>query len=75
MLEYLTITLSILIITLWFWALIDIAGSRFKNHRMNTVWLWVVIFFPVVGSIFYLLLRKDLTTNKPRRFQPDFNRA
>ena len=56
--------LSILTIGLWFWALIDIAKSRFKDQTMNTVWLLIVLIFPIVGSIFYFLLRKNIQQKK-----------
>ena len=65
--------LIFLIIALWFWAIIDISRSRFKNPTMNTVWLLVVLFFPVIGSILYFLLRKKFVTKKRRKFQPNFN--
>ncbi|MCD4773948.1 MAG: PLD nuclease N-terminal domain-containing protein [Bacteroidales bacterium] len=69
------IGLSFLTIVLWFWAIIDIVKSRFKNQTMNTVWLLIVLFFPILGSIIYLLLRKKYTTKEVRKFQPNFKRA
>ena len=65
----------ILTIILWFLAIIDITRSRFKNPNMNTIWLLAVLFFPVLGSIFYFQLRKKFVTKKPRKFQPNFNRT
>ena len=65
----------ILTILLWFWAIIDISRSRFKNPNMNTIWLLAVLFFPVLGSILYFQLRKRFVTKEPRKFQPNFNRA
>ncbi|MBF8150276.1 PLDc N-terminal domain-containing protein [Winogradskyella sp. F6397] len=70
----LMITLISIAILFWFWAISDITRSRFKNPYMSTVWVLVVLFFPVVGSICYLLLRNKLVTNKRRKFQPKFNR-
>ena len=72
---FLIIGLSILSIGLWFWALIDIAKSRFKNPTMNTVWLIIVLFFPIIGSIFYFLLRKKYTTKEKRKFNPNFSKV
>lgn len=69
------IGLIILTIGLWFWAMIDIAKSRFKNQSLNTVWLLIVLFFPILGSIFYFQFRKKFTTKEPRKFQPNFNRT
>ena len=63
----------IVAIVLWFWAISDITRSRFKLPYMSTVWFLVILFFPVIGSIFYLLFRKKYTTEGPRKFQPKFN--
>jgi uncharacterized membrane protein YhaH (DUF805 family) len=65
----------ILTIILWFWAIMDITRSRFKNRNMNTIWLLAVLFFPVLGSIFYFQLRKKFVTKEKRKFQPNFNRT
>ena len=69
------IGLVILTIGFWFWALVDIAKSRFKNQTMNTVWLLIVLFFPIVGSIFYFQLKKKFTTKEKRKFNPDFSKV
>ena len=63
----------ILTIILWFWAIMDITRSRFKNRNMNILWLLAVLFFPVLGSIFYFQLRKKFVTKEKRKFQPNFN--
>lgn len=70
----LAIGLVLLVIALWFWAIIDISRSRFKNPTMNTVWLLAVLFFPLLGSILYFFMRNKFITKEPRRFQPNFNR-
>jgi hypothetical protein len=67
--------LVILTIVLWFWALIDITRSRFKNPTMNIVWLLAVLFFPVLGSIFYFQLRRKFISKESRKFQPNFIRT
>ncbi|MDX1651567.1 MAG: PLD nuclease N-terminal domain-containing protein [Brumimicrobium sp.] len=64
----------VLAIALWFWAIIDIAKSRFINSTMNTVWLLIVLFFPILGSFFYFILREKYITNQSRKFQPKFNK-
>ncbi|MBG7630949.1 MAG: PLDc_N domain-containing protein [Bacteroidetes bacterium] len=38
---------------------------------MNIVWLLAILFFPVLGSIFYFQLRRK----GRRKFQPNFNRT
>ncbi|MGB3183492.1 MAG: PLD nuclease N-terminal domain-containing protein [Cyclobacteriaceae bacterium] len=70
----LIIVFSILTIVLWFWAIIDITRSRFEEPNMNTIWLLAVLFFPVLGSIFYFQLKKKFVTKEKRKFQPKFNR-
>jgi len=65
--------LLIFTIALWLLAIIDVVRSRFITRSMNTFWLLIVLFFPVLGSIFYFLLKKKFTTKESRKFQPDFN--
>ena len=72
---FMIIGMILLTIGLWFWALIDITKSRFKDQTMKTVWLLVVLFFPILGSIFYFQLRKKLITKELRKFQPDFKKT
>jgi hypothetical protein len=67
------IILSLLATTLSFWALISIVRSRFKNPNHRTIWLIVVLFFPILGSIIYFQKRRDLITRQKRVFQPNFN--
>jgi len=71
----LIIGLIFIAIALWSWAIIDITRSRFKSPFMNTISLLVVLFFPIFGSILYLILRKKLITKEKRKFQPNFNRT
>ena len=71
----LIIRFVILTIILWFWAIIDITKSRFKNPNMNTIWLLAVLIFPVLGSIFYFQLRKTFVTKGSKKFEPNFNRT
>jgi len=73
--ETLIIGFVVLTMTLWFCALNNISRSRFKNPKMNLVWLLVVLYFPVLGSIFYFQMRKEFVTKESRRFLPNFNRA
>lgn len=62
----------IISILLWFWAIIDIAKSKFINSTANTVWLLLVLFFPILGSVFYFILRKKYVTNESRKVKPNF---
>lgn len=61
-------------IALWFWAIIDISRSRFKNPIMNTMWLLTVLFFPILGSILYFQFKEKFVSKEKRKFQPNFNR-
>ena len=58
-------------IILWIWALLDLASSTFKKGNWKIAWLLIIVFFPFIGSILYLLLRKDFKAQK-RHFEPDF---
>jgi len=66
------IVLSVLTLILVFWAIIDIARSRFKDPNKRTIWLIIVIFLPMLGSILYFQLRKKLRTSEKIMFQPKF---
>ncbi len=71
---YLYIGLVVLSMAFSFWALLDVSKSRFKENKIKTMWLLVVLFFPIVGSIIYFQQRKGLVTKEPRMFQPVFNK-
>ena len=60
-------------IIFWVWALLDLASSTFKKANWKIAWLLVIVCFPVVGSILYLLLRKDFKAQKRADFNPGFN--
>ena len=50
--------LLLLSIILWIYCLIDILKNTFiKNDKI--VWIIVVIFVPIIGSILYLLIGKN----------------
>ena len=75
MYKALIIGFIILTIALWFWAILDISRSRFKNPTMRMVWLLAILFLPVLGSIFYFQLRRKFVVKEPRKFQPNSNKA
>lgn len=60
-------------IIFWVWALLDLASSTFKKTNWKIAWLLIIVLFPVLGSILYLLLRKDFKAQKRRSFSPGFN--
>ena len=49
------LTLAIAALVLWIWALIDIIGSS-MSVGAKIVWLLVIFFLPLIGSIIYLLI-------------------
>ena len=71
----LIIVLIILALVIVFWAIIDIAKSRFKNPNNRTIWLVVVLLLPILGSILYFQMKRTLTTKEPLKFDPKFNRT
>lgn len=64
----------ILAFLVYFGAIISITRSRFIIPVNRTVWLLIVLFIPVVGSVLYFLNKKKYTTKETRKFQPNFNR-
>ena len=40
---------------LWIWALIDVLRSNFRDNG-KIIWILVILFVPVIGSILYLLI-------------------
>jgi len=40
---------------LWIWTLVDIIKSEFDDKNMKVVWILLVIFLPVAGTIIYLI--------------------
>ncbi|WP_416376045.1 PLDc N-terminal domain-containing protein [Roseivirga sp.] len=63
----------LLTIALWVWALVDLSKSRFKSGRTNLLWLLIILFSPIIGSILYFQLKKGFTERRPRQFEPKFN--
>lgn len=48
---------------LWIIALIDILKSDFKDSNGKIIWLLLVIFLPVIGSILYFAIGKSQKIN------------
>ncbi|WP_223269169.1 PLDc N-terminal domain-containing protein [Polaribacter sp. IC063] len=66
------IILLILTILLWFWAIFDISKSKFENQTINTIWLLIVLIFPILGSIVYFQLKRKFIRLETRKFEPKF---
>ncbi len=73
--EKLIVIFFILVVLVWIFTIIDIARSRFVNPFLSTVFLIIVIIFPVIGLALYLFFRNKLVTKKKRKFQPNFDRC
>ena len=70
----LMITLTVLTAILWIWAFVDISRSRFENPPMKWLWIILILFFPILGSIIYFQFGKK-QTKAPKKFNPDFNKS
>ena len=66
-----TTFLLVLIIGLWFWALYDFAMASFKEPGKKTIWLLIILLFPL-GPLAYMYFRRDLVAKAPRKFEPKF---
>ncbi|HIB38576.1 PLD nuclease N-terminal domain-containing protein [Mesonia sp.] len=55
--------------------MIDLATSRrtFRDPAKSTLALLMILFFPVVGSLFYFQLKRKLVNRRKRKFNPEFN--
>lgn len=51
------------------YCVVDITRSKFKTPLHKVLFLLLVIFAPFIGSIIYLIMKKEVTTHKlPERF-------
>ncbi|WP_423809629.1 PLDc N-terminal domain-containing protein [Polaribacter vadi] len=66
------IGLFVLSTILWLQAIIDIVKTTFKRKIYKIIWICIVFFFPIIGSLIYFNLKKR---NKRRKFQPNFDKT
>ena len=59
----------------WFLTIFNITKTRFKNQKISTSWLLVVLFFPVFGALFYFQFRRNFKKKETRKFKPNFDRT
>lgn len=52
---FLLLFIFVVPVILWILAILDIVKSDFKDNTIKIVWLLVVIFLPVIGSILYFI--------------------
>lgn len=65
--------LGFLSIILWFWAIIDINRSNFKEPKYKGLFLFMVLITPIIGSIIYFQMKKGYVSNNKRKFSLNFN--
>jgi len=51
--------IGLLCLALWIFALVDIVRSRFRQDTTRIVWILIVIFLPVIGTILYYLIGRE----------------
>jgi hypothetical protein len=52
--EIVVLTIFLLPIILFFWAILDLIKRNFSNSSNKIVWALVIIFVPLIGSVLYL---------------------
>jgi hypothetical protein len=67
------IILGIILLLIWIWAIVDIARRPELSMLMKVIWVVIVIAFPFVGVILYLVFgrstspgRNNTTTDRRR---------
>jgi hypothetical protein len=59
------ILLGFCLFVVWVGTIIDIARSEFVPHSLKTVWMLLVLFLPLLGMLFYMIMgsrQKDTST-------------
>lgn len=72
--DFIIIALLAISSALWIWAMVDIAKSRFKTQRQNTLWYLLIWLLPIMGTLAYFQ-RKKYITKVPKEFEPQFDRV
>lgn len=58
--KYLIGILAILALVLWAWAVYDVNATRIKKKYNHTLWLLLILIFPILGPLAYFQLKKRL---------------
>lgn len=53
------ILIGIILLLIWIWAIVDIARRPELNTLMKLIWIVVVVAFPFVGVILYLVFGRS----------------
>jgi hypothetical protein len=51
--------LMVIALVLFLYAIIDIVRSDFKDSSSKVVWILIVLFAPLIGSVIYLIMGKN----------------
>jgi hypothetical protein len=52
---------------LWLWALIDLLSNDFGDSLNKLIWVFVIVFLPVLGAILYFLIGRKQKTSLSTR--------
>ena len=61
-----TILVSIVILALVIWAIIDAIKNPNLSDTARIIWIVVIFFLPCLGSVLYLLIGRNATPPGPR---------
>lgn len=62
------IILGLIAVALWVYAIYDIVKGTFQGSIEKAIWLIVVIFFPILGAILYLIFGRSRKSNYNRKY-------
>jgi hypothetical protein len=57
------ILLSLAALGLIIWAIIDLVGNPALSGPVKIIWALVIFFIPLIGSILYLVIGRNMTTD------------
>lgn len=65
--------LLVLIAILWLQAITDIVKTTFRHKIYKIIWICIVVFFPIIGSLIYFHFNRKGIRSKRRKFRLNFN--
>ncbi|WP_207535774.1 PLDc N-terminal domain-containing protein [Desertivirga arenae] len=48
---------------LMLFSIIDAVKGKFENSTIRTIWIFIILFLPVLGSLLYLLIGRNKKIN------------
>ena len=58
------VVISLLALAGWIGALVSILRGEFKGHHDKLIWVLVVVFLPVIGSLLYFFIGRAQRINQ-----------